>query len=95
MPVCFQLFRKGEDQPTPFQTIDEELCIFFNTPVHPTYWFRDWYNTIGFGLAVGGDWNRQREVFHDEPRILEVVDWLEARFTTKAWWESKSHPRKS
>lgn len=87
MPSCFQLYRKGDTEPTVLQRLDEELCHHFEQPVHPTEWFRAWYHTIGLGLATGSDWNRLRNTYQDRPELLEIIDYLETNFTPNAWYE--------
>ncbi len=86
MPNCFMLTRKGEEQMTPLQQVDDEMRTHFGAPPSATEWYRGWYDTIGFGLAMGNDWDRLRELYED---AKPVIDWLEANFTVDAWWQGR------
>ncbi len=85
MANCFQLFRKGETEPMSLVKVDEEICRHFNAPVDPEKWFHNWYNTIGFCCAMGKTWDEIREVM-ETPMSIAIVDFLEANFTTTAWY---------
>lgn len=90
MPNCFTLTHKGENKPSTFQDIDEAMCKFFGAPVHPDDWYRNWYNTVGIGLAVGNSWDKLREIFDDLDDLDDlddVIDWLELNYTADAWCE--------
>lgn len=93
MPVCFQLFRKGEEEPTPLQTIDEELCAHFQQPIHPTRYLDGWYDSIGFRLACGDSWKKIREELKEYEGLLLICSYLEKNFDPHHWRESSSHPR--
>lgn len=99
MPNCFQLIRKSDPEAgaVSLQRIDEEMCLHFNEPCHPERWFRNWYNSIGMSLAFGrtfeelrkrpeedGDWEPE-----DVQEWVSMIDWLDANFTTNAWYEHK------
>lgn len=84
MPNCFTLTRKGENKPSNFQDIDEAMCKAFNAPVHPDNWYRNWYNTIGMGLAMGNSWDKLREIFDDQ---VDLIDWVELNYTVDTWHE--------
>jgi len=89
MPNCFTLTKKGETKPSTFVKIDEELCEFFNVRPHETNWFRGWYNSIGLGLAMGYSWDKMREMFKDNPKLLEIVNFLAKNYDSSAWYETK------
>lgn len=101
MPACFQLFRKGESEAVPLNTIDEEICAHMEVPVHDTYYCGDWFNTIGFKLAMGYSFDRiigyydGGAVFSkDDDReycetLLKIAKFLSERFTQNAWYERK------
>ena len=84
MPNCFSLTKKGEQTPTALIKIDEEICRLLDQPVNPQL-YADWYQTIGFCLAMGSDWDRMRELFHASPDLLKCIDYLEANYIPDAW----------
>ena len=80
MPVCFELTPKGEELPVKLVEVDRKMCEAFNAPVHPDYWFQNWNNVIGLGLACGQTWERLREVNADDPEMVCIINWLEDRY---------------
>lgn len=97
MANCFTLTRKGESKPASLQGIDDEMRLHFGEPPDAKQWLYGWYNTIGFALALGRDWNQIREEYAPDPyasdggefdrKMVGVCDWLEANFTANAWAE--------
>lgn len=77
MSHCFQLTRKGESEPSKLQSVDEHLCQHFNTEVHPENWFRNWYNIIGLGLAMGYTF---REIKEKTTGYEDLIDFLESEY---------------
>jgi hypothetical protein len=84
MPNCFQLLRNGK--PTPLVQIDKEMCEHFNVEPNPQFYYRGWYDIVGFGLACGYSFDKVREI---HPDYKDICDWLEKHFEPKSWWESK------
>jgi hypothetical protein len=70
MPVCFQLTRKGEQAPTPLNTIDKELCLLLGKDVHPHMYVIGWFDCIGFKLAMGCRLDSQEIT-------TEIDDWFQ------------------
>jgi hypothetical protein len=98
MPACFTLTRKGESKPAILQEIDDEMRVEFGEEPDPEQWLWGWYDTIGYGLALGRDWAQLREQFAEDPaesertnmfrrRMLAVIYWLEANYIPNAWAE--------
>lgn len=99
MPNCFQLYRKGETEAVPLNTIDEEICAHLGVPVHDTYYCGDWYITIGFKLAMGrsfdhiiGYYDGAGLVTKGEEReyydtLRKIAEFLNSKFSTNAWVE--------
>lgn len=91
MPNCFTLTRKSDVQagPVTLSVIDEEMCAYFGEPVHSEYWCRGWYNSIGLLLSLGKNWDEIREIYEepDFQHLIPVIDFLEANFTTDAWYQ--------
>ena len=53
MPLCFQLFKKGEKEATPLNTIDSEVCQLLGVAEHPDFYCTGWFNSIGYLIASG------------------------------------------
>lgn len=53
MPNCFQLFKKGETEATPLNTIDREICILLAKPVDDRRYCVSWFDVIGFAISCG------------------------------------------
>lgn len=66
MPICFQLFRKGEDKPTSLNKLDEEFCQLLSEPVDKVNYVCNWYNYIGFKLASGETYDQIHQTIHDD-----------------------------
>lgn len=89
MPNCFTLTKIGASEPTKLVDIDAELCQHFGVPVDEHKWFRDWYNSVGFGFALKGDYGSNRQMWEGFPELLEIIDWLETRYTVDAWYSPR------
>lgn len=98
MPNCFTLTRKGESKPANLQEIDDEMRQAFGEEPDADRWLWGWYDTIGYGLALGLDWAQLRKQFAEDPdesertnmlrrRRLAVIYWLETRYIPNAWAE--------
>lgn len=69
--------------PENFTEIDNAMCQHFGVEPDPDYFYRSWYDLIGFGLAVGRTYAELREL---APGYAPVIDWLEANYTVKAYY---------
>lgn len=88
MPACFSLTLKGAEKASNLVDIDEELCQAFGEPIHLEHWFRNWYNLIGFCLAMGDSFDQVRERLKEgDTDLREVIDWLEERYDPSCWRE--------
>ena len=91
MPVCFQLTKKGETEPSTLVKVDEAICTHFGWPIHPQDYVYGWYDSIGFMLATGKSWDQIRVELRDgwgfQDERQAIVDFLEANYTTGIWWE--------
>jgi hypothetical protein len=96
----FMLSRKTDSdrKPVRFVEIDEEMCAHFGVAVHETSYYCGWYDWIGDRIAVGQSFEKMREDIRavttlsaaDLQRTLEIIDFLDARFTTDAWYMPKA-----
>lgn len=86
MPNCFSLTRKSDPSagPVSLQLIDDEMREHFGEEPDPKNWYLYWYETIGFSLACGKDWEWIRK--NNEARV-HIVKWLEENFIVDAWAE--------
>ena len=87
MPNCFQLYRKGEAEPTVLQNIDNELWLKFtgSIPKQNDTWYFNWYSSIGLMLSCGKDFNDIREILSRE--MEPIIDYLDCNYTSQAWYE--------
>ena len=98
MPDCFSLTRKGESEPASLTEIDDLLRIEFGEEPDEKRWLWGWYDTIGYGLALGRDWTQLREQFAEDPdesertnmlrrRRLAIINWLDEHYVPNSWAE--------
>jgi hypothetical protein len=90
MPNCFTLTRKGAASAARFCDIDDELRTHFGEPPDAEHYLYGWYDSIGLALALGHDWNKQRELFAESPNLLKVIAYLEEHYTSDAWYTPRS-----
>jgi hypothetical protein len=95
MPNCFQLIRDGEA--VPLVKVDEEMCQHFGAVCDADVYFRAWYNTIGYDLAMGRSFLEIEEIYASPPwegsGLTEVARWMSANFSSRSWYEPSGHPR--
>ena len=88
MPNCFQLLRNGEA--VSLTEIDKEMCLYFEEPCDPDRYFREWYNCIGFDLAMGRSFEEIRTIYAGaewmDAGLLPIAEWLAANFTPRSWY---------
>jgi hypothetical protein len=101
MPNCFQLYKRGEQEPSVLQKVDEAMCKHFDTFCDPKHWHHNWYNIIGFGYAMGQSYVQQRDRFINDRVVAEasgeveqakgsqhyinILDWLWENYTVNAF----------
>lgn len=94
MPNCFQLLRDGAA--VPLSEIDQEMCRHFEEHCDPEVYFRDWYSSIGYDLAMGRSFEQIEAIYAipewAESGLLPVVQWLRANFTPSSWYERRATP---
>lgn len=86
MSANFTLTRKGEFKPKALTNIDAEICEHLGIELHPENWCVNWYNTIGFSLALGCDWAEVTEIWGDRPDWLRVIEFLRENYTVDCWY---------
>lgn len=82
MPNCFSLTKVGTRQPESLQKVDDDMRRHFGAPADPDRWYKGWYDTIGFAIAMGKqvDWIRE-----NMSGLNEVTDWLAGHYEWNAW----------
>ena len=101
MPYCFALVRKGDPSKLHISlpAIDDDIRVAFNEPPDEDNYLAQWYDVIGFRLALGQDWekiksdfNKLKEKFPGDPMIdqwLFIADYIEAHYDVEAWAERR------
>jgi hypothetical protein len=90
-PHCFQFINKMTGVADNFPEIDDQICAFLGVKPDPVNYYMGWYDTIGFRVAMGDTFDQIREDRYvaSEPKLIRILDWLDARYTTRAWYERK------
>lgn len=100
MPSCFQLTEKESGKVLTLNRIDEMFCQeVLNVKAHEKYYgaaIFDWFNTIGFCLAVSNfdlgtaEFRKQLFDFCGEIKDLaDYLEWFEKKFTSNSFYERK------
>lgn len=90
MPNCFQLTSKETGKPKNFVELDHDLCEHFGIEPNPERWLMNWYNFVGLALAMGKTFEEIRGfVDEDETPLLDIIDYIDERYTADAWYQSK------
>jgi hypothetical protein len=98
MPACYQLSRTDnlDAGPVNLVAIDEDICRHFGVEIHPTKWYCDWHQAIGFRLAIGKTFDEIIAEFdqsagpNDEDtfyaRLAQIARYLKCAYTNNAWY---------
>ncbi len=57
--------------------VDEDMCKVVGVEPDDVTFYKEWVDTVGFGLAVGRTYNEIRENFPDHG---DVIDYLETYY---------------
>jgi hypothetical protein len=92
MPVCFQLTKVGNSEPTPFQDIDNEICQNLGLEWDNDKYTHHWYDSIGLRLAIGQSWDEIVDEYKsrggDCPWVLvSIVAYLREHYLVENWRE--------
>ena len=85
MAACFSLTKRGETTPASLVSVDEAICAHVGRQPDPQKYVWDWFDYVGFPLAVGRSWADIREQCEDFPELLQIIDFLEANYLPNAW----------
>ena len=85
MSVCFSLFPIGSSTPARLVEVDDAMREAFGAPPDAHDYYRNWYDTIGLGLALGHSFERLKTEFF--PNSADIIEWLAARYSPEAWVE--------
>lgn len=76
--------------------IDEDICMYLGKPVDPVEWYCDWFNIIGWAIAMGKELGSEqlrkyiREIIRaDDPiraDITRILSFLEENYTSRSWY---------
>lgn len=80
MAVYFQLFQNEELQS--FNKVDSEMCKHFGVECDEKFWYQNWYNTVGFSLALGHSWD---QIYQDWPNKKDIIDWIKQNYTVNSF----------
>lgn len=84
MAAYIKLYRKGTQESDTFADIDTKMRVALGQPPSEDRFYKAWYDTIAFGLAIGLTFDQLRKAY--EGRMDDVIDWLEANYTTDHWF---------
>ena len=91
MPACFTLTKNGCNEPSSFQSIDEEICRMLGVPCDPEWFCLRWYDLIGSCLACGRDWSYIVDLISpgdlEDLKLLAICAYLQANYTANCWSE--------
>jgi hypothetical protein len=91
MAAYFSLTRVGEDKPTPFVRVDEELCRYMGELVDPVQYYRpggtysNWFDTVGLGIACGKTGAELIAWAPDHPEWVAMVQFLQSNYEWDCW----------
>lgn len=83
MPVCYQLYRKGQKSPEPLVKVDEAICTRFGWPCDERVWAKNWHNIIGLLLALGYTWPQVRKNLEERKELEalnQIAEFLEQEY---------------
>ena len=83
MPACFSLTKVGSFTPQKLQEVDNDMRRHFGAEADAEKWYRGWYDIEGYGIAVGYDPQKLREILRDRD---EIIDYLQSNFEWNAWY---------
>lgn len=90
MPVCFQLTRLGDKEPSSFQHIDDCICQHLQVDADPIKYHMDWYDSIGMRLALGKSWDEIADDANEYyPPMLPIIAYLRENYSSDSWWQPK------
>lgn len=103
MPACFQLRKKGEQEPDDLIAVDESICKHLGASCDPERWVGNWYDSIGYMLAtcdhkLGSEgfkikvkmWSHGFDGYEDRQQVLQpILKFLEENYESDSWHENK------
>ena len=87
MPMCFQLTRKGDKEPSSLQHVDCCICQALDIPFSEDRWAAGWYDSVGLLLAVGKSFEEIMDIVTGDRR--RICAYLNEHYTTDSWKEWK------
>lgn len=103
MAAYFQLISKVTGEATSFTRIDEDMCAHFGVDCDPDKYLIDWYNCVGWRVAMGKSLDDVIAEFiagiGEETKngnennaigysnLVRVTKWLKEHYTTDSWYQ--------
>ena len=99
MPACFQLFPKESDKASLLQDIDNDLRKAFGAESDPENYYKNWFDIIGFRLAIGLTFDQILIEFAKDVtqplksydnhtiELIRITNWLAEHYSPQAWRE--------
>jgi len=85
MSANFQLTRIGEEEPSNLREVDDRMWRELGLcEPDPDQWYKNWFGSIGLGLAVGRTFRDIEEDVVDSP-LAPILEWIEKNYTVKCW----------
>lgn len=69
-----------------FIALDEDMCAVFGVEPNTVNWVYGWMDCVGFSLAVTNSFDKARETWHDNEKMVRVLDYLETYYTVNAYY---------
>lgn len=90
MPVCFALCDKETGERVPLAKVDDAICEHFSVVPDERKYYHQWYDIIGFRLAMGETLQEMRDEFASLSAGYEdklaIVKFLQERYVSEAWY---------
>ena len=85
MANYFTLTKIGQETPSRFADIDNDICKEVGITPDDNKYYLSWYDIIGLALAIGKDWEWCKNEFKNWPEMLTVINFLEKNYISNAW----------
>lgn len=97
MSNCFQLLDKQSNEPVSLSMVDEQICTqVYKTQPHPKWYGGDvfnWFDSIGFQIAMGKSLAQCREYYNSNPLwseelvyIIPALDYIEQNWNARSFY---------
>ena len=84
MGVCVQFYKKGSNEPEKLSAVDNAICAHFGVEPDPKLWYQYWFDTVGFFLACGKDYDW---IVREYPERQALCKFLAENYEISNWRE--------